>query len=202
VDLALVNGATLPAGVEPGTLTAGDWFEVLPYADEIFIVSVTGAELFEILQSNARRILRSDEIGQVDHTGFLARGFFHHSAQLRYQIAQNETAALAVATDITVNQRCLGDHKDTVFNVVMSTYLALGGFGERWNGMPSSGGVAGDLPGYDLRKLPSRNTGLVFRDEIAAVLRAGADLTDQTVADIDGRLIVTNTTTRATHETA
>lgn len=202
VDFALVNGATLQAGVEQGALTAGDWFNVLPYADEVFIVQITGAQLRDILHSNARRVLRSDEIGHVDHTGFLARGFFHSSAQLRYSIDENAAAAKASATDITVCGHALDDQLERTFNVIMSTYLALGGFGERWNGMPICGGVQGDLQGYDLRKLPSRNTGLVFRDEIATTLRTGKGLTDQTVADIDGRMTVTNTLTiEATHET-
>ncbi|AML51145.1 bifunctional metallophosphatase/5'-nucleotidase [Falsihalocynthiibacter arcticus] len=201
-DFALVNGATLQAGVEQGPLTAGDWFNVLPYADEVFIVDVTGAQLRDILHSNAQRILRSDEIGIVDHTEFLPRGFFHSSAQLRYRIVEGATAAQASVTDITVCDQPLEAQLDRTFHVIMSTYLALGGFGERWNGMPISGGVPGNLQGYDLRELPSYNTGLVFRDEISALLRGGIDLTDQTVADIDGRLIVTNTsTTEAPHET-
>lgn len=192
VDFALLNGATLQAGIEKGTLTAGDLFQVLPYADEVFIAKMTGAELQSILQSNARRILRSDEIGGVDHTSFLARGFFHSSAPLRYRIDQGFSAAQATATNITVCGQPLAVQLDRSFNVIMSTYLALGGFGERWNGKPISGGVAGDLQGYDLRALPSCNTGLVFRDEIAAFLSAGMALTDQTVPTPDGRLAVTN----------
>jgi len=200
-DFALVNGATLQAGVEQGPLTAGDWFNVLPYADEVFIVQMTGAQLRDILRSNARRILRSEEIGHVDHTGFLPRGFFHSSAQLRYRIEENETAAKANATSAFVKGLPLEDQLDRTFNVIMSTYLALGGFGERWNGMAISGGVPGDLLGYDLRKLHSQNTGLVFRDEIAKYFQLGAALTDDTVPDTDGRLIVTRTSqSEALHE--
>lgn len=190
VDFALLNGATLQGGMERGTFTAGDLFDVLPYADEIFIVEVTGAQLRDILRSNAQRILRSNEIGRVDHTGFLARGFFHSSGHLRYRIDEAENAAQATATDITVCGQPIEEQLDRTFRVIMSTYLALGGFGERWNGKPISGGVPGELEGYDLRKLPSRNTGLVFRDEIAAHLSAQAALTDQTVPNLDGRLIV------------
>jgi len=190
VDFALLNGATLQGGMERGTFTAGDLFDVLPYADEIFIVEVTGAQLRDILRSNAQRILRSNEVGRVDHTGFLARGFFHSSGQLRYRIDEAENAAQATAKDITVCGQPIEEQLDRTFRVIMSTYLALGGFGERWNGKPISGGVPGELEGYDLRKLPSRNTGLVFRDEIAAHLSAQAALTDQTVPNLDGRLVV------------
>lgn len=195
VDFSLLNGATLQGGMERGTFTAGDLFDVLPYADEIFIVEVTGAQLSDILQSNARRILRSNEVGRVDHTGFLARGFFHSSGHLRYRIDEAENAAQATATEITVCRQRIEEQLDRTFRVIMSTYLALGGFGERWNGKSISGGVPGELEGYDLRKLPSRNTGLVFRDEIAAFLSAQAALTDQTVPNLDGRLVVSTFST-------
>ncbi|MBB3995715.1 2',3'-cyclic-nucleotide 2'-phosphodiesterase (5'-nucleotidase family) [Sulfitobacter undariae] len=191
-DFALLNGATLQAGIEHGPLSAGDLFNVLPYADEVFIVKVTGAQLNDILQSNAQRLLRHDEIGKIDHTGFLARGFFHSSAQLRYCVEQGASAAHARAFAITVCGQPLEDQLHRTFNVIMSTYLALGGFGERWNGKPISGGVPGDLQGYDLRPLPSTHTGLVFRDEIAMQLRNTASLTDQTVPDVDGRLTMTH----------
>ncbi|MEP1765181.1 MAG: 5'-nucleotidase C-terminal domain-containing protein [Sulfitobacter sp.] len=191
VDFAFVNGATLQAGVARGTLTAGDWFHVLPYADEIFTLRVTGAQLRDILGSNAKRILRSDEIGHVDHTGFLARGFFHTSAALRYRIVEGASAAQARADQITAHGIPIENQLSRVFTIATSTYLALGGFGERWNGLPISGGVPENIRGYDLRQLPSQNTRLVFRDEIAAHLRGGAGLEDTNVSGLDGRLSVT-----------
>lgn len=188
VDFALMNGATIQAGVEPGVLTAGNWFDVMPYADEIFIVQLTGTQLSEMLQSNAKRVLRPDEISQTDYTGFLARGFFHTSTQIRYRIELGRSAAEARAVDAEFCGRSLNGLRKRKFNIVMSTYLALGGFGERWNGQPICGGVPGDLAGFDLRAMPSQNTGLVYRDEVAEQLRAIQPIHDGNAVNGDGRL--------------
>ncbi|MCF6233492.1 MAG: 5'-nucleotidase C-terminal domain-containing protein [Rhodobacteraceae bacterium] len=185
VDFALMNGATIQAGIEPGTLSAGDWFNTMPYADEVFITRVTSNQLAGMLQSNAKRLLRRDEFAQTDHTGFLARGFLHTSREIRYRINPGATAAQAKALDITFDRAPLTGQ---TFNVVMSTYLALGGFGERWNGLPISGGVPGDLAGYDLRAMPSHNISLVFRDEVGAQMRSLGTLNDTNADARDGRL--------------
>lgn len=187
-DFALMNGATLQAGMEPGTLTAGDWFDVMPYADEVFIVDVRGAELQQMLDSNAKRVLRPEEIPDTDYHGFLARGFFHTSHQIRYRVETGRAAKDARALQITYLGQPLGDLQNRTFKVVMSTYLALGGFGERWNGQPICGGVPGNLAGYDLRALPTENTNLVFRDEIAALLRDMGEVTEHAGGFCDGRL--------------
>ncbi len=188
VDFALMNGATIQAGIEPGTLDAGNWFNVMPYADEVFIARLSGAQLADMLHSNAKRLLRPDEIAKTDYTGFLARGFFHTSAQVRYRIDPGASAGAACARDITVEGQPLQALMAREFRVVMSTYLALGGFGERWNGLPISGGVPGDIAGYDLRPLESTNTGLVFRDEVGAHLRHLEILNDKNAGVRDGRL--------------
>jgi len=188
LDFAVINGATIQAGIEPGILSAGQWFNVMPYADEVFIVQLSGAQLVDMLASNARRVLRKEEFADTDPTGFLARGFFHTSRQIRYRIDPGASAAQAQAQDICFDGRPLAGHKDRTFNVIMSTYLALGGFGERWNGLPICGGVPGDIAGFDLRGMPSRNTSRVFRDEVGAELRAMQILNDTNVDPGDGRL--------------
>ncbi len=192
VDLAFINGATLQSGIEPGTLTAGEWFNVMPYADEVFVVSVSGNELVKILNSNAKRILRKEEMNATIHTGFLARGFFHSSSDLRYQIETGSSATEARATHIVFKGHAIETLLNHEFKIVMSTYLALGGFGERWNGKTISGGVPGNIAGYDLRPLQSRNTRLVFRDEVAHYLRGKGKITDFENTYCDERLRINN----------
>ncbi len=190
VDLALMNGATLQAGLEPGVLNAGDWFHVMPYADEVFVAEMDAAQIAAMLASNAKRILRAEEIATTDCSGFLARGFLHCSHHIRYRIETHENAGMARALGIEYLGQPLADLQQRRFKVVMSTYLALGGFGERWNGRPICGGVPGDLAGYDLRALPSQNTGLVYRDEIGQYLRDLGDVGDPPGGYLDGRLKV------------
>jgi 5'-nucleotidase/UDP-sugar diphosphatase len=192
VDFAVLNGATIQSGVERGPLTTGDWFDVLPYADEIFLVRMTGRQIDEMLQSNAKRVLRPDEIATTDYFGFLPRGFFHTSGHLRYQLDLGSSAAAARATDIRLLREPVDITSDREFTVVMSTYLALGGFGERWNGQPIGGGVPGEPAGYDLRRMPSENTGHVFRDELAAYITDLKTLSDANVSGPDGRLKITD----------
>lgn len=183
-DLALLNSASVLAGVGPGPVTFGQWFDVMPYADEVFLVTATGAEIAAILQSNAQRLLRPEET--VDEDGFIARGFLHASSGLRYRIRPGGTAAEARAEGITLFGRPIAERRDERFTIAMTTYLALGSFGERWNGLPIAGGVPGDLPGLDLRKLPSVNTGLVYRDLLVGHIRAAGGI----AGSCDGRLVV------------
>ena len=170
-DLALLNGASILAGVGPGEVSFGQWFDVMPYSDEVFIVEVTGREIEALLHSNAQRVLRPEEIGGTDTAGFVARGFLHASSALRYRIALGEDAASARARDVMLFDRPVRAQYDRVFRLAMTTYLALGSFGERWNGQPLSGGIPGDLAGYDLRAFPRQHTGLVYRNLLVDFIR-------------------------------
>jgi len=184
-DLALLNGGSILAGVAPGPVTFGQWFDVMPYSDEVFILTATGAEIAAILQSNARRLLRPDET-DIDTGGFIARGFLQASSGLRYRIVPGGTAAKARADRITLFGQPIAELAARRFRIAMTTYLALGSFGERWNGLPIAGGVPGDLPGHDLRALPSQNTGLVYREVLVRHIRA----TPRIEAAPDGRLCI------------
>lgn len=187
VDFALINGASIIAGIEPGRLTLGEWLAVMPYPDEIQIVTVTADEVDAILQSNARRILRPEERPDIDVTGFLPRGFLHASQQLSYRIELSSSATEARSHSIRIADRALSDSTGRSFKVAMPAYLALGAFGERWNGRPISGGVPGALPGFDLRPLPRQNTGLVFRNEIAGFIQAAGRIDRASVETDDDR---------------
>ena len=187
VDLSLLNGASVLAGVDAGPVTFGQWFDVMPYSDEVFVVRATGREIAALLRSNAGRLLRPEEAGAVDPDGFVARGFLHASAGLRYRIALGAGAAAARACDIRLFGRPIEDRLDDTFTLAMTTYLALGSFGERWNGAAPAGGLPEGLPGFDLRALEHRNTGHVWRNLLVEHIRSGVPL----AARCDGRLVVT-----------
>lgn len=184
-DLALLNGASILAGLDPGPVTFGQWFDVMPYADEIHILTATGADLAAILQSNAARLLRREERGPDDLVdGFVARGFVHASRAVRYAIDPGKDAASARATGITLDGQPLEAQHGRVLRIAMTTYLALGSFGERWNGKPLSGGIPGQVPGYDLRRHKRTNTGLIYRDVLTRRIRKSGRI----CAAPDGRL--------------
>lgn len=186
VDFCLLNGATALAGVEPGVLTLGGWFDVMPYADQVFIVTLNGAALEAILKNNAKRILRPEEIAHTDYLGFLPRGFTHTSKHIRYGIDLGHSAREASAFSIEVDGVPITSMAERKFKVAMPTYLALGAFGERWNGETISGGVAGNLSGFDMRVFPAVNTGQIYRNQVSAFIQATGALDDN--VQIDGRV--------------
>lgn len=186
VDLGMVNGGSLLAGIAPGPLSFGDWFGVMPYSDEVFIVEATGEQLTAILASNAQRLLRAEEVADTHVDGFLPRGFLQFSSRLRYRIDPGNSAAQARARDVGFDGAALTTLGSQRLRIATTTYLALGSFGERWNGAALSGGVPGELAGYDLRALPHENTGLVYRDVLTRHIRQ----TGTVAAATDGRLTV------------
>lgn len=185
-DLALLNGGSILSGVGAGEVTFGQWFDVMPYSDEVFLLKATGRQIAALLQSNARRILRPEEVPVTDTGGFVARGFLHASGGLRYRIGLGESAAEARATDIQLFGRPVEDQLDDTFTIAVTTYLALGSFGERWNGAPLSGGIPGALAGFDLRSFERRHTGLVYRNVLVEHIRRRPRIE----GGLDGRLTV------------
>jgi len=192
VDLAVFNATGLSAGVNPGKLTFRAWYDVMPYADAVHVATMTGAQIRDMLINNAKRIVRPEELksGGIDLKGFVSRGFLHYSKGLRYAIKLNGSAAEATAEDITVNGQPIGQVLDKTFQVAISTYMALGGFGEAWNGNPIGGGVPGGIKSFSLKALPYDHTGLVYRNEVIAQIREMKEISKASGATLDGRLKV------------
>lgn len=190
VDFALFNATGLSAGVEKGPLTFKAWYDVMPYADAIHVATVTGAQLRDILNNNAVRLLRPEEVDGVDLNGFVSRGFLHFSSGIRYEIALGADAKSVKAVNITLNGQPIEEVLDKTFTLAINSYIAFGAYGEAWNGTPISGGVAGNIPSFDLRKLDYNHTGLVYRNEVIAFIRDLKVITKDDGAKLDGRLTV------------
>lgn len=187
VDLAIVNSTAIADGLlGPDALTFSDWYRVQPFADCLRIVTLCGAQLERILQSNAQRIVRPEELAgarQLNLDGYVSRGFLHFSKRLRYTIQLSGNAREASAIDATIDDRPLSDLRDTAFRVVLTNYVGTGG--EGWNGDPV---VAGGADGFDMRRPPCDDTGLVFRNELIAHIRAVSSVGKNTGALFDGRV--------------
>lgn len=190
VDLALFNATAILAGLQPGPLSFGDWYAVMPYADQVHVARMTGAQIGEMLQSNAHRLVRPEEAAGLDLSGFVSRGFMHFSSGIRYRIALGADATQARAEDITVLGRPLDAVRDEIFTLAVNTYIQLGGFAEAWNGQPIVAGVPGEIAGMNLRALDYVHTGLVYRNEIIAHIREQGGISPEGGARLDGRLIV------------
>lgn len=194
VDVAAFNATGLVNGIAAkGAISFGDWFQVMPFADAIQIITMTGRDIQLMLDSNAQRVVRPEELTAtppIDLGSYVSRGFLHFSGGLRYRIALGASAKEAKAVDVTIAGRPIGEVLDRPFRVAFGSYIGNGGFAEAWNGREISGGVPAGIKGFDLTKLPKRDTGFVYRNEIVAQIRALGRITPAAGARKDGRLVV------------
>jgi 5'-nucleotidase/UDP-sugar diphosphatase len=190
VDFALFNATGLATGIDKGPLTFREWFDVMPYADVIDVATVTGAQIRDILHSNAKRLLRPEEVAGIDLQGFVSRGFLHFSSGIRYRIDPGASAAEARAVDITLDGVPVEEVLEKQFTLAFNSYISLGAFGETWNGNPIGGGIAGEIASFDVRGLPWDHTGLVYRNEIIAAIRTMGPISAETGAKLDGRVTI------------
>ena len=191
VDIAVFNASGLISSVKPNTdIRFNDWYGVMPYADIVILVELTGAEIKDILDSNAQRIVRESELiengGAMDPTDFISRGFLHFSSGVRYTIELGSDATQSVATGITIFDEPIENLLDQEFTVAINSYIGAGRGG--WNGQPIGFGLSDDVPGFDLRTYDLHDTGLVYRNEIVNFIREVGEVSAETGAAKDGRL--------------
>jgi 5'-nucleotidase/UDP-sugar diphosphatase len=173
VDLAVFNASGIASGVDGNTdITFGDWFKVMPYADNIVIISLSGAQLLDVLRSNAQRLVRPEELAgtkPVALDGFVSRGFLHFSSDLRYEIRLGANAEAATVENASFRGVDLRKTPDKIFRIAFSTYIA-NGF-EGWKTGPVGAGLPQGVLAWDLAALDKLDTGLVYRNEIIAGIK-------------------------------
>jgi len=194
VDISLFNATGFSSGIPTsGPLTFQDWYDVMPFADTVVVVDMTGKQIGQMLKSNAKRLVRPEELAGdnlVDPSGYVSRGFLHFSKGLRYAVSLNNSAQKATVSDVTIHGRPLRSVAGQTFRVAMNSYVAAGAYGESWNGNPIGAGVVGEILGYDVTKLAKLDTGLVYRNEIIAHIKETNKVSPDTGARLDGRLKV------------
>jgi 2',3'-cyclic-nucleotide 2'-phosphodiesterase (5'-nucleotidase family) len=194
VDLAIVNATAIADGLPPASaITFNDWYRVQPFADTLQVGVISARQLLGILRSNAQRIVRTEELNgaaAVDTSGYVSRGFLHFSSALRYTLRLAGSAREATVADATLNGVPVKDDGAPTIRIALTNYLGAGGYAESWNGSPIGAGVPGFLPGFDLRGVAREDTGLVFRNEVMAYVRAVGRIGRATGARLDGRLAV------------
>jgi 5'-nucleotidase / UDP-sugar diphosphatase len=188
VDIAAFNASGVNAGIELNReINFNDWYEVMPFADMIIILQMSGEQLKQMVMSNAQRIVRPEEIADLNLGGYISRGFLHFSSGLRYDIKLNADASQAVAENITFNGEPIENLLQHNFKIAFGDYIALRG-AEGWNGDSIRAGLAEDIRGMDIRNLPKNDTGLVYRNEIIAYIRQHGRIDASTGAHKDGRI--------------
>ncbi len=171
VDIAAFNASGINGGISANSeISFNDWYQVMPFADTIVIVDMTGQQIKDMLMSNAQRIVRPEEL--LDLNDYISRGFLHFSSAIRYSIKLNRDAMSAVAEDIMLHNKPIDQQLDQIFKVALSDFLTLRG-AEGWG---------------NLTNLPQYDTGYVYRNEIIAFIKKTRILDESIVRD--GRLNV------------
>jgi len=174
VDFAAFNASGIIGGVEPfSTVSFGDWFAVMPYADNIVVVELTGRHILRILESNARRLVRPEELQgpkPIDLSGFISRGFLHFSSGIRYGIVLGNDPSEAWVSDVSLHGKPITEVLDREYRMAFSSYVASGF--EGWKSVSIGAGLPDSILGWDLAYLPAHDTGLVYRNEIIAAIRS------------------------------
>ncbi len=110
-QVAMINSGALRASIKLGPITVTDVFKAMPYANELMLVKLTGAELAQVLK-RAVQGQRSDEDG-----GFL------HVSQLFFEIKGRHPVNIRVGKDKALLE------PERVYTVAVPDFLASGGDG-------------------------------------------------------------------------
>jgi 2',3'-cyclic-nucleotide 2'-phosphodiesterase (5'-nucleotidase family) len=179
VDLAVIDRSVVRCGLPTdGRLAWGDWYRVMPYADTVRLMRLTGHDLVLLLNDNARRAGRSDE----SHT---ERGFLHFSRHLRYLIDPGASRRSAFAQMALVNRSPLDWHLERVYSVACPSFVRQ--LAAPWERRAAA--ELGFMP-LSLARWPASDTGLFLRHELTAFIEQAGGVTGTAGAQRDGRLRV------------
>jgi 2',3'-cyclic-nucleotide 2'-phosphodiesterase (5'-nucleotidase family) len=128
--IALINSGSLRASIDAGPITLEDVFKTMPYANEIVVIELTGAQ---VLQALTRSVMgtREDEDG----------GFLHVSG-LRFKVRGKAIEEVAVGKDKEPLK------PGQIYRVAISDFLASGG-----DGYKMFSGQQAEYTGLPLREL-------------------------------------------------
>jgi 5'-nucleotidase / UDP-sugar diphosphatase len=178
VDLAVLDASALQGGLEPGKeFTYGDWLRIMPYTDTLVLFTLSGSELYNLIQDNSRRV----DISGEPH---IERGFLHFSKEIRYRIQINPRRSKIQAVDIQVAGVPIERAMNRIYQIACTSYFR--GPARHWEAQTN--------PGIPLMIFHPKNahgvdTGLFVRDLILEHIRQHNGITQQGGAVQDGRVI-------------
>lgn len=177
VDLAMIDASSLHQGLRSsGTITYGDWFKIMPYADTLRIFTLTGQELMDLLHDNAQRV-------DLPNEPRTERGFLFFSKDLRYNILIADNRANARASEVTFKGKPLESLLDKQFHLVSTDFVRQ--YSKAWEAYDPHYQL-GKAP--DLRRHPFQETGLYLRRELVRHIKQVGIVDEETGAVCDGRL--------------
>ncbi|MHB8134376.1 MAG: bifunctional metallophosphatase/5'-nucleotidase [Anaerolineaceae bacterium] len=177
IDLAMIDSSSLRKGLTPAQpVSFGDWFNVMPFADTIRLYRLTGKQLFDLLQDNAKRIDRPNE----PHT---ERGFLQFSKNLRYSIALESHRFQSEAVDIFMNDHPIEEQFDKEFLLAGTNFIRE--YANSWERLDDQ---HQDCCFIDLHKLNHSDTEIFLRREMVAFIKDAGGISAESGAKLNGRL--------------
>lgn len=179
VDFAMIDAANVRSGLQPGgVITFGDWFNLMPFADTLCLLRLSGRQVAALLHDNALRVDRP----AAAHT---ERGFLHFSRELRYTIHLGANRGDALARDITIAGQPPESWLDQEFIVAAGSFVRG----------PAAAWHAQKQPLYpdrllDLRQFRQTPTHHYIRNLLVAHILAHGGVTEAGGAKKDGRVRV------------
>jgi 2',3'-cyclic-nucleotide 2'-phosphodiesterase (5'-nucleotidase family) len=170
-QLAMVDSSSMQCELPSSeSLTFGDWFKLMPYADTVRVYRLTGKQLHDLIQDNALRVDRPNEPRTE-------RGFLHFSGGVRYAIDLGADRFDAKVFQITVNGKPLEEQFEDEFQIAAGNFIREYAVG--WE-------KSQPVPLLRLDEFPHTETDIHLRRELVAHIRQAGGVT----AFCDGRLRV------------
>lgn len=195
VDFAFFNGTGMRGLPANANITVEDMYKLMPYADTLYTVTMTGADIQSIVNSGAKRLYRESDFtpagGPLDPIGFNERGVINFSSGVRFTVIQGQTPEANTVEGLTLDGENIEDVLDKEYTVLLSSYLANGRGG--WNGESIGQGLPDNIIGYDLKSLvieKGHDSGIVYRNELINFIRDAGVVDESTGLLKDGRIVV------------
>ncbi|NQT60599.1 MAG: bifunctional metallophosphatase/5'-nucleotidase [Bacteroidetes bacterium] len=156
IDFTLIDGTSMITffNSKRKTVNTIDVYRLMPYADTIVLITITGRILSDIIHGNARRLNRDDNPNTE-------RGFLHFSRELRYTLDKTMDNVMDIIIDGSPLDTCY----EKIFTLAMPNYVQ--GLSRNWE--ESEKAVGKTI--ISLRDIPKKDTGMYVRNELLQFIK-------------------------------
>jgi len=172
INFTLIDGTSMMKffNSERRNITIADIYYLMPYADTIVLLNISGKRLDEIITENLKRI---NNYGKHN----INRGFLHFSKEIRYKIDKANDCILDISIDHIPLEAC----HNKFFTMAMPNYVQ--GLSKSWEQSEVDNGII--LKGF--KGIQKRDTGLYVRNELIKFVSENG-VSEESGFLLDGRL--------------
>jgi len=174
-EFALTNSLGIRADFEPGPLTIEQMFNVFPFENSITVMYLSGTEVQEMLDFNARK-----SAGRGCRTQAQTAGIWHD------MVCKADDCPFGCAKNIVLGENCRGgDPEADIDPRICAPLVAEALYRVAVNDFISRGGSGFDVLERNTAKI---DTGISLRDALIDFLRAEQACTDTLIVDQFGEI--------------